>query len=121
MVRTFEEIFCAQRGVPPEKYGDTMMRLTLYPLARWLRPVLALKSDYLAPDRAFIRSVGRITRFSEFDTEVRDYLIDPENRGFLRRGLKLRVSAYRTLKIVRGAMREGSAAPIGSPGSAPAH
>ena len=111
MVRTFEERFCALHGVSPEKYRDTVLRLTLYPAARWLRPLLALKPGYFAPDRAFVLGVGRMSRFSEFDAEVRDYLVDPENRGFLRRVLKLRVSAYRMLCLVRSTLREGPAEP----------
>ena len=44
MPDSFEETFCAQYGVPPELYGTTVLRLTLYPHARWLAGVLVLQA-----------------------------------------------------------------------------
>jgi hypothetical protein len=86
---------------------------TLYPAGRWLRPVLALSSTYFTADRNFIKGVERISRFNDFEGEVRDYLHDPENRGFMRRVLKLRVSVYQMLRIVRTVLRDDSIAPFG--------
>ena len=107
-VKTFEEQFCIKHGVAPEQYVEAMLKLSLYPLARWLRPVLAMDSAFCAADRNFIIGVGRISRFDDFDAEVRDYLIDPENSGFLRRVLKLRVSVTRMLPVVRSVLRDES-------------
>ena len=113
-VKTFEEQFCARHGVAPEQYVEAMLKRSLYPLARWLRPVLAMDSAFFAADRNFILGVGRISRFDDFDAEVRDYLIDPENAGFLRRVLKLRVSVTRLLPIVRSVLRDESNATRGA-------
>jgi hypothetical protein len=111
-VRNFEEEFCARHGVAPEHYVDAVLVRTLYPAGRWLRPVLALKPSYFTADRNFIKGVGRISRFSDFEAEVKDYLHDPENRGFFRRVLKLRVSSYQMLRLVRGVLRDNSIAPF---------
>jgi len=111
-VRTFEEQYCAKHGIPPEQFVEAVFRRTLYPAGRLLRPLLALDSGYFTADRNFIKGVGRITRFRDFEGEARDYLIHPENQGFLRRVLRLRVSVYRVLRIVRSVMREDSKAPF---------
>ena len=111
-VRNFEEKFCAIHGIAPENYVDAMLQRTLYPAARWLRPVLAWRPSYFTADRNFIQGVGRISRFSDFEAEVKDYLHDPQNRGIMRRGLKLRVSAYCMLRVVRTVLRDYSLAPF---------
>ena len=49
---SFQETFCAQYGVLPELYDATVLRLTLYPHARWLAGMSPLA--FLAPDRSFI-------------------------------------------------------------------
>jgi len=103
---TFAEKFCARHGVTPEKYEEVVLKRSLYPAARLLLPVLVLKANYLAADREFIRGVGRLTRSSGFDSEALDYLDHPNNRGFLRRVFKLRVSGRRLRRMVRDAFSE---------------
>lgn len=90
---SFEETFCAQYGVPPELYGTTVLRLTLYPHARWLAGMSPRR--FLAPDRYFITCVGRLTRWRGFASEAHDFQHLPENRRFWRRSLRLRVSVGR--------------------------
>jgi len=103
---TFAEKFCAKHHLPPEKYEKIALRCSLYPAARLLRPVLALKANHFAADHEFIRRVGRLTRLGGFEAEVHEFLYDPNNRGFLRRAFKLRVSARRLRRMVRDAFRE---------------
>jgi hypothetical protein len=103
---TFAEKFCARHNLAPEKYDEAVLNRALYPVARWLRPVLVLKANYFAADREFIRGVRRLTRSGNFDSEAQDFLYHPNNRGFLRRGLKLRVSVSRLSRLVRDAFRE---------------
>jgi len=103
---TFAEKFCAKHAQPPEKYEEIVLRHSLYPAARLLQPGLVLKANYFAADHAFIRRVGRLTRLGGFEAEVQDFLYDPNNRGFLRRELKLRVSARRLGRMVRDAFSE---------------
>lgn len=89
----FQETFCAQYGVPPRLYGATVLRLTLYPHARWLADVSPRR--FLAPDRHFIASVGRLTRWREFAGEAEVFQHLPANERFWRRRLRLRVSLKR--------------------------
>jgi hypothetical protein len=104
---TFAEKFCVRHGVAPEKYEEVVLKRSLYPAARLLRPVMLLKANYFAADREFIRGVGRLTRSSGFDSEAHDYLDHPNNRGFLRRVFKLRVSGRRLRRMVRDLMEQG--------------
>jgi hypothetical protein len=103
---TFAEKFCARHGLAIEKYEAVVLQRALYPAARWLRPVLGLNTNYFAADREFIRGVGRLTRSSSFESEAEDYLYHRNNRGFLRRVFKLRVSAKRLSRLVKDAFRE---------------
>jgi hypothetical protein len=103
---TFAEKVCAKHGLCPEKYEKIVLRNSLYPAARLLRPVLVLKANYFAADHEFIRRVGRLTRLGGFEAEVQDFLYDPNNRGFLRRVFKLRASARRLRRMVRELMEQ---------------
>lgn len=98
---TFAEKFCRDHALAPEKFEAELLRRTLYPTARWLRPLLALNRRYFDADRDFVRSIGRIRRMSDFGLEAMDYVDHPENRGLLRDGLRLRVSVRRMQAIVQ--------------------
>jgi hypothetical protein len=93
MPETFQETFCAQYGVPPELYDATVLRLTLYPHARWLAEIAP--RPFLAPDRGFITNVGRLTRWQAFTGEAHAFQRHADNRRFWRRNLRLRVSVAR--------------------------
>ena len=107
---TFAEKFCAQRGIHPEKFEEHVFRLSLRPAARRLRYLLALIRGYFEADRELIRGAGRATRLVEIEGELLDFAHDPNNRGFLRRRLNLRVSRRRLHALARETLRDGGAA-----------
>lgn len=90
---TFQDKVCRHFDVPPEDYGELVLRLTLYPHARWL-PALS-GQEFLEPDRTFIAAVGRLTRWRGFAAEAEAFQHDVRNRAFVRRVLRLRVSVGR--------------------------
>jgi hypothetical protein len=92
-IDSFQETFCAQYGVPPASYAIVVLRLTLYPHARWLADTGPEK--LLAADRTFVASVGLLRRWRDFAAEAREFQYAPENRRFWRRRLRLRVSVHR--------------------------
>ena len=102
----FAEKFCAQRHVNPADYEAAVLRLTLRPAARFLRPLLNLDPDYFSSDRELIRGVGRISRLEEFEVEAQDFSQNPYNRGFFHRTLRLRVSRRRLHDLVRDALKD---------------
>lgn len=104
---TFAEKFCAVRRIDPEKYEGAVLRLALRPLARWLLPVLALYPGYFTADLELVRGVGRIHRLRDFESEAADFAHHPENRGFFRRRLLLRVSVQRLHRLVRTTLHDG--------------
>lgn len=90
---SFQTTFCMQYGVPAERYGETVLRLTFYPHARWLLAVATRR--FLAADHKFVADVGRVTRWRDFAHEARDFQENPQNALFWRRTLRLRVSVAR--------------------------
>lgn len=105
VAQSFQEIFCAQYGVPADLYGDTVLRITLYPHARWLANLSP--QEFLAVDRRFITGVGRLTRWSGFADTASDFQHSPENGRFWRRTLCLRVSVARMRALFSEVMGEG--------------
>jgi hypothetical protein len=93
MAETFKEKVCGHFNIPPRRYVETVLRLTLYPHARWL--CLLESSEWLAPDRNFIAEVGRLTRWRGFSEIALDFQREPQNRLFWRRSVRLRVSVSR--------------------------
>jgi hypothetical protein len=69
------------------------MRRTLSPHARALRWLCSY--DSFTADRAFIASVGRLTRRRDFPAELIEFREDDRNLTFWRRRLRLRVSSHR--------------------------
>ena len=100
---TFCERFCSQFGVRPDRYERAVFRRSLYPMARVLRPLLALNRRYFDADRELIEGVGRITELAQFGNEAANFGLNPLNRSFVRRKLKLRVSVGRLRRLVRAA------------------
>lgn len=89
---TFAEKFCRRHHIHPSDYEAVVLRLSLRPITRLLRPILNLNPSYFAADREFIRGVGRLTRLADFHAEAQDFVQHPDGRGFLHRTLTLRVS-----------------------------
>jgi len=107
---TFAEKFCAQRELSLEDYEAAVLRQTLHAAARLLRPLLALAPEYFSADRQFVRGVARISRLRDFEPEAWDFAHDPNNRGFLRQGLRLRISTRKMRRLVWTTMRDDEAA-----------
>ena len=94
MAEIFHDSFCAHFQVPPERYEQEILQRTLTPGARLFRGFLRLTNrNYFASDREFVAAIGRLTRHGDFHAEAQDFHDHPDNRGFLRRALRLRVSA----------------------------
>jgi hypothetical protein len=111
---SFQEKFCEQFAVPVQHYEQTVLRMTLYPHARWLSALAS--TDLLAADRHFVAGVGRLTRWRDFDREAQEFQHDPRNRLFHRRGLCLRVSVYR-MRVLFSEVWGGGANSRGGRGS----
>jgi hypothetical protein len=109
---SFAERYCNAHGLGCKEFTESVLLRSLYPQARILRPVLRLLPGYFKPDRDFIASVGELRSMRDYDREVFAYVNDPGNLGFLRRALKLRVSAARLNSVLWSTLRDGSSQPF---------
>ncbi len=109
---TFAAIYCATRGIDPADYQRAVFREVLYVHARPLAPVvLWFNRRHFIADYEFVEDVGHIRSVADFSLPMGSYIEHPDNHGFLRRRLRVRVSARRMLALVRKV--------LGSPGAGP--
>ena len=102
--RTFTEICCAREGLSPEALPAVLFRRTLYPHARLVAPLVRrLDRRHFLADYEFIEDVGHLRSLADFSLALGSYVEHPANWGFLRRRLRIRVSARRMLLLVRAA------------------
>lgn len=95
--RSFQWRFCRHFNLPNAGYDDAMLRLTLYPHARWTGSVSPSRLRTL--DQAFVTAVGRLQRPRDLADAVQEYQDDERNHSFWRRTTRLRISVRR-LRLV---------------------
>lgn len=104
--RTFAELYCEMHGLSIDDYARVILRRGLYLHARPLAPLLNLfSSEYFAADRDFVEDVGRLRHYHEFIGCGLDFSHHPENRGFMRSVLRLRVSTEKMRVLVKSVLR----------------
>lgn len=109
MAATVLETYCARRSIPGARFKETLLTRSLNPLARRLRPVLRRVSpDFFALDEAYVECVGRVRTLHQLLDESYDFRNHEENRAFLRRALRLRVSVERLHDEVWGCFSTSS-------------
>jgi hypothetical protein len=107
MTEDFAEKYCQHYKIPPPHFRADLLRRTLYPASRWLRPFLILLDrDYFAADLSYVESVGRLRRLRDLVTESNEFTHHPDNRRFLRQTLRLRISVGRMQDIVHQVMND---------------
>jgi hypothetical protein len=120
----FAELYCEQQGIPLSAYRRHIFNRALYPHARPLTWLLSPeKSRYFEADRLFVQDVARLTRYKDFHNAGMDYNQHRASSGFLRRGLRLRISTERMRRLVRqtfkvtedGNVTAGTLAPFQAP------
>lgn len=98
----FIDLYCQQQGIAVGDFGAHLFQRALYPQARPLAGLLGLmRRDYFQADRFFIEDVARLERYEDFHVVGVEYSQHHSNGWFLRRSLRLRVSAERMRRIVR--------------------
>ena len=109
MEKTFAEMFCSHRQLPPGRYREVMLRCCLYRRTLIFRSLLALFShNYFAADYDLISGVGLLTNLQGFDGEIDAFFHHPANHGFLRHVLRLRVSTRRVRRLFNTLMRRAA-------------
>ncbi len=100
MPLSFRERYCAHYGLRPEQFETHLFGRALYPHARPVRWLLDRSPNYFMADREFLRNVGDLRSRRSFHAEAGEYGSHAKNTGFLRRWLRLRVSAERVRLIM---------------------
>ncbi len=114
--RTFADLYCERHGLNPDDYVRTVVRETLYPHARLLAPLVRfLWSRHFSADIEFVQSVGMLRRYREYAVESEEYAHHPENRGFWRATLNVRISSRRLRRLVRATLHANQAPGEGEP------
>ncbi len=99
-MKTLAALYCERRRVRPEDFERRVLDDCLYPWARRLRLLLALRRDYFEADLELIRATGRLASTAGFSAEVAEFHYHPANSGRLRREWKLRLSVTRLQQLV---------------------
>jgi hypothetical protein len=99
---SFAALYCQKHNLAPARFVEDVLAQALYPhahvpfmLLTWLRPA------YGVADLDFITGVGKLSRLHDFWAEADYYAHHPRNLGFLRQGLRLRVSARRLRTLMK--------------------
>ncbi|HVT74620.1 MAG TPA: hypothetical protein VHD61_15915 [Lacunisphaera sp.] len=99
---TFSELYCARERITPSEVPERLFRATLYPHARpFVGLIRLVRQRHFLADYEFIEDVGYLRSLEDFSLALGCYIEHPDNHGFLRRRLHVRVSARRMLRIVR--------------------
>jgi hypothetical protein len=110
-LKTFRELYCAQRGIPSEQFERELVGRSLHRRALPVYWLLSLNRGYTAPDYEFVRGVGALRNRREFRNEAAEFHYHPHNRGLLRSVLKLRVSSHRLQAIFEKEIEEHGSRP----------
>ena len=109
MSEDFATRFCRQNQIPLASYRAVLLRRSLYPTARWLRPLLRLLNrDHFSADLELIDNLGSLTRGADFLVEAHEFNHHPANRSYLRSSLRLRVSIGRIQSIFHETLKADS-------------
>jgi len=99
---TFAALYCAQRKIEQVDFDKAVLSETLYPHAKWFAPMVRLIwPRHFVADHDFVEAVGKLRRFREFFNESEDFAHHPDNVGFLRSTLNMRISSRRMRRLVR--------------------
>jgi hypothetical protein len=102
VLKSFQELFCEEEHCTEGEFSRKVFWRALYPHAWPFVPLLGgLRSDYFVADRELISGAGRATTMVQLRTEIADFVMDGNNRGWLRVHLRIRVSATRLKRLAR--------------------
>ena len=89
-------------------FEEEVFWASLYPHARMLAKVLwRLWPSYFERDLDMIRRVSTVLSLNELRFEIDNYRYQHPEMGLLRRGLKMRISGQRLMKLARPLMPKG--------------
>ena len=115
-MKSLQELFCDVYRCEQAEFSRKVFSLCLHRRAILLVPLLGgFRADYFAADRELIAGAGRAVNLNGVHSEVRDFHLDANNRGWLRKRAKVRISAQRLLTLSQNlfTQAEGARSVIG--------
>lgn len=101
---TFSQRYARSQGVPAEEVRDKVLRVSFYPHARWLRPLLEWWFPVCyAIDEEFLTYVLGLRNQRDFSYEAMLFMQASKRRRRLQHLLRLRVSVSRLSREFRRA------------------
>lgn len=95
---TIAERYCTHFEIAADRYGRHALWRALPLQAQVAYPLLCCIPGYFDADLEFIAAVGRGTHLRDFAGDASDYQVHPDNRTWLRRTARLRVSSRKLLR-----------------------
>ncbi|MEW6302881.1 MAG: hypothetical protein AB1705_05385 [Verrucomicrobiota bacterium] len=96
----FQTLACRKFGCPPENYTGRVFWECLYPHAKIpARLILPLHRGFFAHDFEMIQMLAQETTLAAFRSELQNWRQYHRPEGWLRHGLKIRVSARRLARL----------------------
>jgi hypothetical protein len=99
--KSFEALFCERHACDTAAFRRRVFWRSLHRRVLPLAPLLML-AGYFEQDRQFIAAAGRARSLSDLRDEIDAYHSHPDNRGFLRRFLRVRISTTRLRRLALG-------------------
>jgi hypothetical protein len=113
---TFQDKFCRKNSCPKKEFVQRVFWLSLYPHAVIVAPAFMLLHDkysaYFDLERELISAVGQATDMGIIRERVREYYWDSNNRGWLRRICRIRISGERLKNLARRYFKEDKSIPV---------
>ena len=99
--KTFAQLYCARRHLPPDAFARAALAETLHwPARLFYLPLRIVSPDFLASDLDLINNAGRLRSPYELDLDITEYRYHPFNQSRLRRSFGLCLSTSRLRRLV---------------------
>jgi hypothetical protein len=119
-VKTFRESYCEKHRCGPEAFERKVFWRCLYRHAWLIAPVIMLFNEsYFAADWDLISRVGDSASRRRVKEEIDDYFHHPTNTGWVRLGLRVRLSSHALRSLARQYLDEPLAGAESETGSGP--
>jgi hypothetical protein len=105
-MKTFAELYCAQRGLSAASYTPTALRGCLRLPALILHgPICLVAPDFFAADAELVAHAGWLRQEADLALDLEEYRFHPCNQSRLRRALGLCISTARLRRLVASTLQ----------------
>lgn len=104
-MKSFQTVFCEERGCATADFTRKVFWRCLPRRARLCAACLGGSgARFFLPERVLLARVGATTSLRQLEEELDEFLHHPDNRGFLRMTLRIRISTTRLRRLAQGCL-----------------